>query len=74
MAGRKVSNKAMSVASTSISEIASESGIGGSFTKREAVALRVLIAFIDGKGGMHADAVSDVLAIADKFSDAMGWD
>lgn len=56
-------------------DITKEVGIVGNFTKREAVALRVLLAFVAGKAGqVQADQVRDVVAIADAFSEAMGWE
>ena len=61
----------------SVDGVALESGVvpGGLFSKREAVALRVLMAFIDGKNGsVGPDVVDDVGRITDRFAIWAGWD
>lgn len=61
----------------SIDGVAQESGVvpGGLFSKREAVGLRVLMAFIEGKSGsVSSDIVKDVGSITDAFAEWAGWE
>jgi len=71
---RKKKTNSSSAISTSIDDVAGETGISGTFTKREAVALRTLVAFIENRASFQADAVKDVVDIANRFSEEMGWD
>ena len=73
----KKSNSKSNLTSTSVGAIAGEAGMtGANLTPREVIALRVLVAFIEGKNGqISPDMVEkDIVPIANKFADLMGWD
>lgn len=73
---RKPAKKAVMTTDMMVEGLAHESGIvtGEQFTKVEAVALRTLFAFIEGKNAaVGPDIVKDVWAIANAFAKEAGW-
>lgn len=73
---RKPAKKTVMTTDLSVDALAGEAGIvtGEHFTKEEAVALRTLFAFIEGKNAsVSADVVKDVWQIARAFSKEAGW-
>jgi len=68
--------KIPTASATTTETLAAECGVAGvPLTRTEAVALRVLIAFIDGrKGQVASDIMKDVIPIVNEFAEQYGWD
>jgi hypothetical protein len=77
MAYKKKLGSPVKSTSTSVQDFGEESGVvspAASFSKEEAVALRVLMAFIEGKqGAVGVDVVKDVWSITRKFAEEADW-